>query len=139
MSWRGNDTELGVRISSCWADTTYEEVLVSEQQRNVLCDTAQKSKTIFLNIKNQIKMRRVHEILEDINNDRYIFVQYNKGQIVGLNFHQGLGHIDYNYFTPSEAISKIYKALENEQECSEIAQRVLIDQSIKLYLDLFHN
>lgn len=91
-------------------------------------------------------MRRVHEILEDNSNDRYIFVQYNKGQIVGLNFHQGLGHIDYNYFTPSEAITKIYKALDNEQECCDReadscsnAQRVLIDQAIQLYLDLFHN
>lgn len=85
-------------------------------------------------------MRRVHEILEDNSNDRYIFVHYNKGQIIGLNFHQGLGHIDYNYFTPSEAITKIYKALDyNEQECCEIAQRVLIDQAIQLYLDLFHN
>jgi hypothetical protein len=84
-------------------------------------------------------MRRVHEILEDNSNDRYIFVQYNKGQIIGLNFHQGLGHIDYNYFKPSPRITKIYKALNNEQECCEIAQRVLIDQAIQLYLDLFHN
>ena len=91
-------------------------------------------------------MRRLHEILEDNSNDRYIFVQYNKGQIIGLNFHQGLGHIDYNYFTPCPRITKIYKALDyNEQECCEydkspsIAHRVLIDQAIQLYLDLFHN
>lgn len=85
-------------------------------------------------------MRRVHEILEDNSNDRYIFVQYKGGQIIGLNFHQGLGYIDYNYFTPCPRITKIYKALDyNEQECCEIAQRVLIDQAIQLYLDLFHN
>ena len=77
MSWRGHDTELGVSVSTRWADTTHKEVLVSEQQRNVLCDTAQKSKTIFLNIKNQIKMKRVIEVLEDNSNDRYIFVHYN--------------------------------------------------------------
>lgn len=84
-------------------------------------------------------MRRVYEIFEDPSEDRYIFVQYNKGKIIGINFHQGIGHIDYNYFQPCPKLTKIYDALNyDEQELCDITQRVLVDKAIQLYIDLFH-
>jgi len=84
-------------------------------------------------------MKRVYEILEDQSEDRYIFVQYNKGKIIGLNFHQGLGHIDYNYFTLCARITKIYNVLDYKETIDPSEQRMLINRAIYLYIDLFIN
>ena len=83
-------------------------------------------------------MEKIKEILADQNNDRYIFISYlNDGCVVGVNFHQGLGHIDYNYFNPCPKITKIYMAIKNHSQCE--CQISLVKQAIELYLELFHN
>ncbi len=61
-------------------------------------------------------MKKIYEIFEDQSNDRYIFVNYHNGS-VGINFHQGLGHIDYSYFTPCPKITKLYEAIKKHSQC----------------------
>ena len=83
-------------------------------------------------------MRKLKEILIDESEDRYIFVCYNsEGEVDGLNFHQGIDFIQFEYFEPCEKLTKIYKHFDyHKTQCSD-EQRRLIDDSIKLYLDLF--
>lgn len=82
-------------------------------------------------------MEKIKEILEDQNNDRYIFISYLNGCVAGVNFHQGLGHIDYEYFKSCKKLTKIYKAIKNHSQCE--CQISLVKEAIELYLELFHN
>ena len=51
--------------------------------------------------------------------DRYIFVTFENDRVVGINFHQGIGDLDYtNFSTPNKIITAIYNDLCGDREAS---------------------
>jgi len=63
---------------------------------------------------------KVVKVIEVPTHDRYIFVTYdNNDNVVGLNFHQGLGHIDTSFFDGiNEPLTAIYKYLVGNRDSS---------------------
>ena len=98
---------------------------MSEQQRNVLCDTAQKSKTIFLNIKNQIIMlnidffKKIQELPEEKwtveGDEQYIQCSECKSS-EGLPLDEQRHHLTTTFTVKSEDASNIII----ECECGKV-------------------
>ena len=83
-------------------------------------------------------MRKLSEILIDESENRNIFVSYNSDrEIDGLNFHQGIDEIDLDFMCSCKKLSTIYNHLDYHKTSCYDEQRRLIDDSIKLYIDLF--
>ena len=40
--------------------------------------------------------------------DRYIFVTMEGGYVAGVNFHQGIGHMDESFFDPNPILTAIF-------------------------------
>lgn len=54
----------------------------------------------------------ISKILEQADYDRYLFLTYDNDEIIGLNFHQGIGDpLDYYFATPCPHLTEIYKRL----------------------------
>jgi hypothetical protein len=74
--------------------------LVSLEQFTILFLSAH-LELIIITIKfEKLNLKTMEQILKVLKNeeyDRYIFITYEEDNIVGLNFHQGIGAID-NYF-----------------------------------------
>lgn len=62
-------------------------------------------------------MEQLLKIMKDESNDRYIFIAYDEGNIVGLNFHQGITkndmHIDYYYAKPCPYTTETFLRMIN--------------------------
>ena len=67
-----------------------------------------------------MKAIRVVKVIEVPTHDRYIFVTYDDNDdVIGLNFHQGIGHIDPSFFSEiCVPLTAIYKYLVGNRDSS---------------------
>jgi hypothetical protein len=80
-------------------------------------------------------MEVVLKLIKQENFDRYIFVEYYNSEIIGLNFHQGLDKIIWDYKTPCPALSDIYERLNDKNHINLEEDR--INKAISLYEQAF--
>jgi len=80
-------------------------------------------------------MKKVFEILKDVDNDRYVFVHIDKSGICGLNFHQDVTEIVFSYAEPDVHLTEIWRRLALNYPHTE--RLFLIEKAIDLYIDAF--
>ena len=62
-------------------------------------------------------MKLISKILEQTDYDRYLFLTFENDEIVGLNFHQGIGDpLDYYFATPCPHLTEIYRRLTYQND-----------------------
>jgi hypothetical protein len=87
-------------------------------------------------------MKKVIEILKDEDNDRYIFLHIDKekekeycGGIYGINFHQGIEEIVFDFHEPDIHLTEIWRRITLRYP--NIEYYYLIDRAIELYIETF--
>jgi hypothetical protein len=75
------------------------------------------------------------KVVEQNDYDRYVFLTYDKDQIIGLNFHMGIGAIDYYFSTPCTKLTEIFDRYSKKNPDLNLDQRV--NFSIDLYQEAF--
>ena len=75
------------------------------------------------------------KVIEQPDFDRYVFLTYHDEEIVGLNYHQGIGKILYDWANPCPAITDIFERYSEKNFHLSWEERV--NKSIELYEDSF--
>jgi len=81
--------------------------------------------------------KTILRVIEQKDYDRYVFITYENNEIVGLNFHQGIGEIDYYFSKPCVHLTEIFKRLKRSTEYGKQSPHTRIDKAIELYTDTF--
>ena len=78
-------------------------------------------------MKNKTRLK----VIEQTDFDRYVFLTYHDEEVVGLNFHQGIGKILYDFAPPCPAITDIFERYSEKNHELSLVERV--NKSIELY------
>jgi hypothetical protein len=84
------------------------------------------------NNNNQAKV--ILKVIEQDEYDRVVFLTYTNSILSGLNFHQGIGNLDYDFATPNEALTNIYDRLGSPSDAFEMGR---VNKAIDLYCKAF--
>lgn len=76
-------------------------------------------------------METILEVVQQKDYDRNVFITYLNNDVQGINFHQGIGEVLYNFSEPCKVLTSIYFRLPN----GGIVDR--INKAIELYCDAF--
>jgi hypothetical protein len=80
-------------------------------------------------------METILKVIKQEDFDRYVFATYSNNEIVGLNFHQGLDEILWDFKTPCQALTDIYIRLNNKRYINSEDDR--INKAISLFEEAF--
>ena len=87
-------------------------------------------------------MQEVFKVLEVKESDRYIFLTIDKSKsdeyadgIIGVNFHQGIGEIFWQYKTPDIHLTEIWRRLTLNYP--NVDYWKLLDKACDLYTNAF--
>lgn len=76
-------------------------------------------------------METILEVVQQKDYDRNVFITYLNNEVKGINFHQGINEIQYDFSAPCEALTSIYNRLPNGGMIDRI------NKAIDLYCDSF--
>ena len=76
----------------------------------------------------------VLKAIKQVEYDRVVFLTYTNSVLSGLNFHQGIDNLDYNFANPNEALTNIYDRLGRPSDLFEMSR---INKAISLYCEAF--
>jgi hypothetical protein len=82
-------------------------------------------------MKNKTRLK----VIEQPYFDRCVFLTYHDEEVVGLNFHQGIGKILYDFATPCPAVTDIFERYSEKNHELSLIERV--NKSIELYEQSF--
>jgi len=80
-------------------------------------------------------METILRVIKQEDYDRYVFATYEKNQIIGLNFHQGLDEILWDFANPCSALTDIYERLADKNYIDSEEKR--INKAIELFTNAF--
>jgi hypothetical protein len=80
-------------------------------------------------------METILKVIKQEEYDRYVFVTYSNKEIIGLNFHQGLDEIMWDYKTPCKSLTDIYERLWHKKYIH--SDKARINKAIDLYMEAF--
>jgi hypothetical protein len=81
----------------------------------------------------------IKKILEQPDYDRYLFLTFENDEIIGLNFHHGIGDpLDYYFATPCPHLTEIYRRLtyDNDKYKNENWD-IRVNKAISIYTMAF--
>jgi hypothetical protein len=87
-----------------------------------------------MNTTNNNQSNVVLKAIKQVDYDRVVFLTYTNSVLSGLNFHQGIDNLDYDFAKPNEALTNIYNRLGSPSDAFEIGR---INKAISLYCDAF--
>jgi hypothetical protein len=87
-----------------------------------------------MNTTNNNQSNVVLKAIKQVDYDRVVFLTYTNSVLSGLNFHQGIENLDYDFANPNEALTNIYNRLGSPSDAFEIGR---INKAISLYCDAF--
>jgi hypothetical protein len=79
--------------------------------------------------------KTILKVIEQTDFDRYVFLTYNNEEVVGLNYHQGIGKICYDFSAPCPAVTDIFERYSEKNHEFNLVERV--NKSIQLYEQSF--
>ncbi len=82
-------------------------------------------------------MSTILMVIEQKEFDRNVFITYSNDEIVGLNFHQGIGEILWDFSKPCPALTDIFERVTEQNQSMYFEDR--INRAIRLYNDKFLN
>jgi hypothetical protein len=87
-----------------------------------------------MNTTNNNQANVVLKAIKQVDYDRVVFLTYTNSVLSGLNFHQGIDNLDYDFAKPNEALTNIYDRLGSPSDAFEIGR---INKAISLYCEAF--
>jgi hypothetical protein len=83
-------------------------------------------------------MKTIKKILVQELYDRYVFLTYENGKIIGLNFHHGIDHPDFESFLePCEKLTTIFNKICIKNAHLNLSEKKLINKSMNKYYDKY--
>ena len=79
--------------------------------------------------------KTILKVVEQNHYDRYVFLTYHNEQIIGLNFHQGIGEIDYSFSAPCPKLTEIFDRYGSKYSHLDWDEKV--NMAIDLYQEAF--
>lgn len=76
----------------------------------------------------------VLKAIKQVEYDRVVFLTYTNSVLSGLNFHQGIENLDYDFANPNEALTNIYDRLGKPSDAFEMSR---VNKAIDLYCKAF--
>tara|TARA_R110000868_G_scaffold50875_2_gene161963 strand:- start:6897 stop:7400 length:504 start_codon:yes stop_codon:yes gene_type:complete len=76
----------------------------------------------------------VLKAIKQVEYDRVVFLTYTNSVLSGLNFHQGIENLDYDFANPNEALTNIYDRLGKPSDAFEMSR---VNKAINLYCEAF--
>jgi len=80
-------------------------------------------------------METILKVIKQEEYDRYVFVTYSNKEVIGLNFHQGLDEIMWDYKIPCKSLTDIYERLWHKKYIHSEEDR--INKAIDLYMEAY--
>jgi hypothetical protein len=87
-----------------------------------------------MNTTNNNQANVVLKAIKQVDYDRVVFLTYTNSVLSGLNFHQGIENLDYEFANPNEALTNIYDRLGSPSDAFEIGR---VNKAIDLYCKAF--
>jgi hypothetical protein len=79
--------------------------------------------------------KTILKVVEQKHYDRYVFLTYYNDEIVGLNFHQGIDKIMYDFAQPCPALTDIFERYS--EKYPELNWDERVNKAIDIYLNAF--
>lgn len=88
-------------------------------------------------------MELILKVLKDVDNDRYIFITYEKNKIVGLNYHQGIDdeNINFSFRKPDVYLTETFNTMiARHPHCAHNDSQlsVIVDKAIKVHWSVLY-
>ena len=80
-------------------------------------------------------MNTILKVIEQKEFDRNVFLTYVNDDIIGINFHQGIGEILWDFSKPCPALTDIFERVTENNHKMLLEHR--INRAIKIYNDAF--
>jgi hypothetical protein len=80
-------------------------------------------------------MQTITRVVKQQDYDRIVFITYSLNEVVGLNFHQGVDEVLYDWARPCPALTDIFERYSEKYFDLELETR--INKSIELFQDAF--
>jgi hypothetical protein len=80
-------------------------------------------------------METILKIVKQERFDRYVFLTYSDDKIIGLNYHQGIDKILYDWATPCPALTDIFERYA--EKYTDLNWQDTVNDSIYLYEQAF--
>lgn len=78
------------------------------------------------------------KVIKQEDYDRYVFLFYKNNEIIGINFHQGIDKIEYDFAEPCPHLSEIFKRLTyHNDKYASTDWDVRVNKSIAIYIRAF--
>lgn len=85
-------------------------------------------------------MKTIFRIIEQVDYDRYVFLTEQDGKVIGINYHQGIGDLDNDYYEADPLLTSIYLSLNTFSTEERINKAIELHQKITIFHDVrqFH-
>jgi hypothetical protein len=80
-------------------------------------------------------METILKVVKQERFDRYVFLTYSDDKIIGLNYHQGIDKILYDWATPCPALTDIFERYA--EKYTDLNWQNTVNDSIYLYEQAF--
>ena len=80
-------------------------------------------------------METILKVVKQERFDRYVFLTYSDNKIIGLNYHQGIDKILYEWATPCPALTDIFERYA--EKYTDLNWQDTVNDSIYLYEQAF--
>jgi len=80
-------------------------------------------------------METILKVVKQERFDRYVFLTYSDDKIIGLNYHQGIDKILYDWATPCPALTDIFERYA--EKYTDLNWQDTVNDSIYLYEQAF--
>jgi len=80
-------------------------------------------------------METILKVVKQERFDRYVFLTYSDNKIIGLNYHQGIDKILYDWATPCPALTDIFERYA--EKYTDLNWQDTVNDSIYLYEQAF--
>lgn len=78
-------------------------------------------------------MNTILKVIEQREYDRNVFLTYENDQIIGINFHQGIGEILHDFMNPCPALTKFFECISMKMPSATLIER--INLAIDIYFE----
>jgi hypothetical protein len=78
-------------------------------------------------------MRTIFRTIEQTDFDRYVFLTEKDNEVIGLNYHQGIGDLHPDYYEADPLLTSIYKSLTTFSTEERINKAIELHQKATIF------
>jgi hypothetical protein len=80
-------------------------------------------------------MNTIFRIIEQTDYDRYVFLTEEDGNVIGINYHQGIGDLHPDYYEADSLMTSIYLSLTTLHKEERIIKAIELHQKATIFQD----